>query len=47
MIIDHFGIAVSDPQASKAFYTAVLASLGITLLMDVQGWVGFGRDAEV
>ena len=46
MIIDHFGIAVSDPQASKSFYTAALAPLGITPLMDVQGWVGFGRDGK-
>jgi catechol 2,3-dioxygenase-like lactoylglutathione lyase family enzyme len=35
MIIDHVGFGVSDYQRAKAFYSAVLAPLGITLLMEV------------
>jgi catechol 2,3-dioxygenase-like lactoylglutathione lyase family enzyme len=31
MIIDHFGIGVSDYERAKAFYAAALAPLGITL----------------
>ena len=30
-MIDHMGIAVSDIEASKAFYTAALAPLGVAL----------------
>lgn len=44
MIIDHMGIAVSDHERSKAFYTQCLAPLGIGLVMEVEGWSGFGRD---
>lgn len=44
MIIDHIGLAVSDPEKSKAFYSRCLAPLGIKLVMDVQGWSGFGRN---
>jgi catechol 2,3-dioxygenase-like lactoylglutathione lyase family enzyme len=34
-MIDHVGFAVSDAGASKRFYEAALAPLGITLLMTV------------
>jgi len=44
MFIDHIGIAVSNYDASKAFYTKALAPLGMRLLVEVQGWAGFGRD---
>src|SRR5262245_57174174 len=51
MIIDHFGIGVSDYARAKAFYTEALAPLGVTLVMEVgpqqtQGKghaCGFGR----
>jgi catechol 2,3-dioxygenase-like lactoylglutathione lyase family enzyme len=51
-MIDHVGLAVSDIAASKAFYEAALAPLGITLLMTVPPEVtesggtalGFGKD---
>ncbi len=46
MIIDHLGIAVSNYQASKTFYTQCLAPLGIQLIMEVQGWGGFGKDGK-
>ena len=35
MIIDHFGIGVSDYERAKQFYGAALAPLGITLVMEV------------
>jgi len=42
-MFDHVGINVSDPNASKAFYTTLLASLGYKLKMsfpeqDVHSW---------
>lgn len=46
MIIDHLGIAVSDYQTSKKFYSQCLAPLGIQLVMEVQGWGGFGKDGK-
>ncbi len=44
MIIDHLGVGVADYAKSKAFYTQCLAPLGIKLVMEVEGWAGFGRD---
>ncbi len=46
MIIDHMGIAVSDYEEAKAFYTKALAPLGIELIMEVQGWAGLGRSGK-
>jgi catechol 2,3-dioxygenase-like lactoylglutathione lyase family enzyme len=46
MIIDHLGISVSDYPTSKKFYSQCLAPLGIQLVMEVQGWGGFGRDGK-
>jgi len=46
MFIDHIGIAVSNYDASKAFYAKALAPLGMRLLVEVQGWAGFGRDEK-
>src|SRR5262249_29172979 len=34
MIIDHFGFGVSDYLRASAFYTEVLAPLGISLVME-------------
>ncbi|WP_137864770.1 MULTISPECIES: VOC family protein [unclassified Sphingomonas] len=34
-MLDHVGFAVSDAEASRHFYAAALAPLGITLLMTV------------
>ena len=36
MIIDHFGLGVSDYARAKAFYAEALAPLGITLVMEVR-----------
>ncbi|WP_435102633.1 VOC family protein [Arhodomonas sp. AD133] len=44
MFLDHLSIRVSDAQRSRAFYTAVLAPLGIELVAELNGWHGFGRD---
>src|SRR5690242_10535769 len=54
MIIDHFGFGVSDYPGAKAFYTAALAPLGMTLVMEVtpeqsasKVWAcGFGKDGK-
>ena len=53
MIIDHFGIGVGDYARAKALYSAALAPLGITLVMEVeqeqrqgQKACGFGRDGR-
>jgi catechol 2,3-dioxygenase-like lactoylglutathione lyase family enzyme len=43
MIIDHIGMAVSDFEKSKAFYASALAPLGISQVMEVEGWAGFGK----
>ena len=41
-MLDHIGIAVSDYNASVAFYKQALAPLGYELLMEVEGYAGFG-----
>lgn len=46
MIIDHIGIAVGDYPAAKAFFERALAPLGIRLVMEIEGWAGFGRDGK-
>ena len=49
-ILDHIGFPVRDYAASMAFYKAVLAPLGISLLKEynlsedgADGYAGFGR----
>ena len=49
-ILDHIGFPVRDYAKSMAFYTAVLATLGITLIKEFKlsddgadGYAGFGR----
>jgi len=49
MIIDHFGLGVSDYERAKAFYAEALAPLGIVPVMEVKEKVracGFGRDGK-
>lgn len=43
MLIDHIGIAISDYAKSKRFYTQALAPLNIELIVEIQGWAGFGK----
>lgn len=42
-MIDHTGINVADMARAKAFYSAVLAPLGIGVKLDFGEAVGFGR----
>jgi len=44
MLIDHIGLAISDYDRSKQFYSKVLATLDIELIMEVRGWAGFGKN---
>jgi len=44
MIIDHIGLVVSNYEISKQFYTKCLAPLNIKLVMEFEGWAGFGKN---
>ena len=46
MIIDHILFSVSDYEVSKKFYSGTLAPLGIELVMELQGWAGFGKNGK-
>ncbi len=46
MIIDHVGFAVSDYEKSRKFFCQALAPLGIELIMEFQGWAGFGKSGK-
>ena len=46
MILDHVGLYVSDLSASRAFYTAALAPLGISVLIEGEGWCMFGSGRQ-
>lgn len=41
-MLDHIGIVVSDYEKSKAFYSKALTAVGYQLLIEVQGFAGFG-----
>jgi catechol 2,3-dioxygenase-like lactoylglutathione lyase family enzyme len=43
--LDHIGLSVSDYAAAKAFYTAALSPLGISVQMEVTKEVTGGVDA--
>ena len=46
MILDHIGLNVSDLAASKRFYEAALAPLGIGVAAEGDGWAMLGRDGK-
>ncbi len=46
MIIDHIGITVSDYDKSLDFYTKTLAPIGIFLVIEIEGWAGFGNNKD-
>ena len=46
MLIDHIGLAISDYERSKQFYIAVLAPLDIELMIEIEGWAGFGKKGK-
>ena len=43
MLIDHIGISVADYDCSKHFYEHCLAPLGMELIVQIEGWAGFGQ----
>jgi len=45
-MLDHVGIEVGDLAPSRAFYEAALAPLGIELVMEFEGALGFGKETE-
>jgi catechol 2,3-dioxygenase-like lactoylglutathione lyase family enzyme len=45
-VIDHLAVRVSNLAASRAFYERALAPLGIVVVTEVPGAVGFGRDGD-
>ena len=42
-MIDHVGLDVQDYETSLAFYRKALAPLDYELVVEIQGWAGFGR----
>jgi catechol 2,3-dioxygenase-like lactoylglutathione lyase family enzyme len=46
VLIDHIKIGVTDVERARAFYEAALAPLGIVVVLDYPGTVGFGKDAK-
>lgn len=46
MILDHIGFAVSNYDASKAFFSRALSPLGIALVTETHGWAGFGSNGK-
>jgi len=45
-MLDHVGFEVSDLSRSKAFYETALEPLGIGLMMEFEGAIGFGKETE-
>ena len=45
-MIDHLGFGVSDVGASKRFFAAALAPLGISIVMDGEHGVGLGKNGK-
>lgn len=43
-MFDHIGIGASNLEASRAFFLAALAPLGVEVAMEVPGAVSLGRD---
>lgn len=45
-MLSHVGIEVGDLERSRGFYEAALAPLGIAVVMEFDGAVGFGKETE-
>lgn len=41
-MIDHVVLGVNDIAASRAFYERALAPLGVQVVLDLPGYIGFG-----
>jgi catechol 2,3-dioxygenase-like lactoylglutathione lyase family enzyme len=46
MVIDHIALSISDYEEGRMFFTKALAPLGITLVMETEGWAGFGKEGK-
>ena len=46
MTIDHIGLSVKDYERSREFFSKALAPLGIALVMEIEGWAGYGRGGK-
>ena len=46
-MLDHIQIEVSDIEKSKEFYSSALAPLGYKLILEFEGWLGFGVNDEI
>ena len=46
-MLDHIGIGVGNPEASKAFFLEALAPLGVRLAREVPDAVGLGKDVRI
>lgn len=46
-MLDHIQIEVSDIEKSKEFYIEALEPLGYKLILEFEGWLGFGCDDEI
>ncbi len=46
-MLDHIGIDVRDYEKSKAFYKKALAPLGYEIIMEFEGWAGFGANGKI
>ena len=46
MTLDHVSLSVRDVASSRTFYEAALRPLGISVLMEGTGFVGFGKDGK-
>jgi catechol 2,3-dioxygenase-like lactoylglutathione lyase family enzyme len=42
-MIDHVSVAVSDLERSKRFYSTLLETIGLVVLIERPGTVGFGK----
>jgi catechol 2,3-dioxygenase-like lactoylglutathione lyase family enzyme len=45
-VLDHVGLNVSDHAASRTFYEAALAPLGIEVIIERPGVTGFGENRK-
>ncbi|UTW46286.1 VOC family protein [bacterium SCSIO 12696] len=45
-MIDHISLTVTDLDNTKAFFSQALEPLGIALVMEVEGWAGYGAEGK-
>jgi catechol 2,3-dioxygenase-like lactoylglutathione lyase family enzyme len=46
MRLGHIGLPIKDQQASKAFYDAVAPHIGLELVKEKEGFVGYGNNGR-